>query len=860
MSLIRNVINRIESAYRWVLATLKRIGGAIARGFREFVSAPGATSARWIRGLVDALFRFLGWLARLVPRMIRGAWNWLKNVTVGSILRLVFRTAVVVAVILAIVVFALIHYPNTQIPEYEPPDRTVYLGQGWGPTRESEDRQTYYYTPQGTGWSLRNMRYSWLVNLELPWGKRKFVDPDRMRAYGFLVDPAPTPKNPHQLPVGFARFYDPQLKDYAVDITCAACHTGGLLARQSDGTLTAIRVDGGQAMHAFTAMAPGHFGPVLLGSLASTYLNPFKFNRFAHNVLGEAHYKAGKKELRRELKKTLLELLQTGAIEKRKKLAPTEEGFGRTDAIARIANMVFGAHLDDGNYQVGDAPVSYPPTWDIWKFDWVQYTGSVAQPMARNLGESLGVGATFALTDPFGRPLAEEKRFETSTSIEDLHAIELALRRLRPPRWPEKLLGDIDRERAIEGGLHFARTCQGCHGPHPASDLQTKIEMPLKLEQNAPHWRMKLLSIYDIGTDPTAAINFVRNTYDLTKTGLSSDEIHRILRMEADQARDRKLREDFPDRYIACTAADRSAGDDACRDFDAAKRRCDDAIETGIDGIDLTKVSVGQGLNYLGLLMRETKYEAAGYSPEQREEMNGFGALDLPQVLLKYKARPLAGIWSTPPFLHNGSVHNIYQLLSPANERDKRFFIGRREYDPVTLGYIVEPLSKGGFWFDVNEAGNANTGHEFRAGYKAWAEDDPPQYGVIGPEWTPEERFQIIEYLKVHHDDPPHSDVYKAVLSGMVARISAAMATNEVADVWPGDEACNIHEFLGNHVIDGNDSELQQRIRSLRGRLQASCTDRREAQLTEDLKKFSCKAPDTNVPASRAPEQEVASL
>ncbi len=857
MGLIRNFLHRIESAYRGGVAGIKRFFGAIVTGLREFVQAPGATTAKWIRAIVDALFQFLNWLVRLGPRLVVSAWNWLKNVTIGSIVRLLVRTAVVAAVVIAIVVFALIHYPNSQIPEYEPPDRTVYLGQGWGPTRESADRQTYYYTPQGTGWSLRNMRYAWLVNLELPWGKRKFVDPDRMRAYGFLVDPAPTDANPHQLPVGFAKFYDPELNDYAVDITCAACHTGGLLARQPDGTLVAIRVDGGQGMHAFTAMAPGHFGPVLLGSMASTYLNPFKFNRFARNVLGEEHYKDGKRALRAEFKQTLMALLETGAIEKHKKLAPTVEGFGRTDAIARIANMVFGAHLDDANYQVGNAPVSYPPTWDIWKFDWVQYTGSVAQPMARNLGESLGVGATFSLKDPFGRPLRKEKRYWTSTSIEDLHEIELALRRLRPPEWPEDLLGEIDRDKAVEGGLHFARTCQGCHGPHPASELQTAIEMPLKLaannselEKNAPHWRMKLLSIYDIGTDPTAAINFVRNTYDLTKTGLSSDEIHSILRYENDQARDRKLRRDFGDAlFDRCSPADRSDAIGACVEFDVAKKRCDDAIETAIDAVDLSKVSVGQGLNYLGLLMREQKYAAAGYTKEQREELNGFAALDLPQVLLEYKARPLSGIWATPPYLHNGSVHNIYQLLSPVNERDKRFFIGRREYDPVTLGYIVEPLSKGGFWFDVDETGNANTGHEFRAGYKAWAEGDPPQYGVIGPEFTTSERRQIIEYLKVHHDDPPHSAVYAAVLSRMVSRLTAAMPADAaaIADVWPGDEACNIHEYLGNHVISNDDSDLQRQIRFLRGRLAASCTERQASQRRKDAKYFSCRAPATEV-------------
>ena len=87
-------------------------------------------------------------------------------------------------------------------------------------------------------------------------------------------------------------------------------------------------------------------------------------------------------------------------------LVPTEEGYGRTDALARIANTVFGDHIEPSNYAVGNAPVNYPPVWNIWKFDWVQYNASVSQPMARNIGESMGIGAKYALVDRYGAPAA----------------------------------------------------------------------------------------------------------------------------------------------------------------------------------------------------------------------------------------------------------------------------------------------------------------------------------------------------------------------------------------------------------------------------------------------------------------------
>jgi hypothetical protein len=120
----------------------------------------------------------------------------------------------------------------------------------------------------------------------------------------------------------------------------------------------------------------------------------------------------------------------------------------------------------------------------------------------------------------------------------------------------------------------------------------------------------------------------------------------------------------------------------------------------------------------------------------------------MPQVVAAYKPRPLAGIWATAPFLHNGSVPTIYDLLSPADERPRTFRVGTREFDPVKVG-IAQPTD--GFWlFDTSLDGNSNRGHEFKDGY-----DKPngPANGHIGPLLTHEERLAIIEHLKVRNDD-----------------------------------------------------------------------------------------------------------
>ena len=79
-------------------------------------------------------------------------------------------------------------------------------------------------------------------------------------------------------------------------------------------------------------------------------------------------------------------------------------------------------------------------------------------------------------------------------------------------------------------------------------------------------------------------------------------------------------------------------------------------------------------------------------------------------------------MWASPPYLHNGSVPNLYELLGPAAERSRTFFIGR-DFDPVKVGVDTSGAS-GTFLFDTTLVGNANTGHSF--------EDGPVGKGVIG--------------------------------------------------------------------------------------------------------------------------------
>jgi hypothetical protein len=96
-----------------------------------------------------------------------------------------------------------------------------------------------------------------------------------------------------------------------------------------------------------------------------------------------------------------------------------------------------------------------------------------------------------------------------------------------------------------------------------------------------------------------------------------------------------------------------------------------------------------------------------------------------------YKARPLDGIWATAPYLHNGSVPNLDELLQPAPLRSKSFSIGVRTFDPAQVGF--ETNVAGFPKLDVTEPGSSNAGH------------DGPEYGTG---MSSEQRRQLIEYLK----------------------------------------------------------------------------------------------------------------
>jgi hypothetical protein len=95
----------------------------------------------------------------------------------------------------------------------------------------------------------------------------------------------------------------------------------------------------------------------------------------------------------------------------------------------------------------------------------------------------------------------------------------------------------------------------------------------------------------------------------------------------------------------------------------------------------------------------------------------------------QYLARPLTGVWATAPYLHNGSVPTLWDLLHPA-QRPAKFIVGNREYDPAKVGYVT---GGSGWTFDTSQPGNSNIGH---TGDK------------YGTNLTEDRKAALLEYLK----------------------------------------------------------------------------------------------------------------
>jgi mono/diheme cytochrome c family protein len=579
---------------------------------------------------------------------------------------------------------------HVKLVEHPTPKKTVWLDQGIA----KEKLSWFYHADQGT--RTFGFPYEWLMALEqptIPWllftEVGLFSDTTYLERYGFIPDTIIPGKK--ALPIGFAQggpMLDPTGAQWknprnkrdmtGVGLTCAGCHTGSFTYKD-----TAVVIDGGPALTDLFKMKQGMGVALVL----TRYL-PGRFSRFAERILGPDATLDDRETLKNQIDQVLAQYKKVKNLEERVASQSILEGYGRLDALNRIGNQVFSIDLNKPeNYAGSSAPVHYPRIWNTPWFDWVQYNGSIMQPMVRNAGESLGVSAELNLTDP------SKDLYKSSVDIKSLDEMEQMIKGNKPPnakdgfsglkspKWPGDILPPIDQKLAAQGAELYKTHCQECHRPPVTNeafyDFNNK-DWWTKNQIGEAILKVENIPISHIGTDPAQAADMANRTV-ATPASLDIRETSFALALGA---------------------------------------------------------VVEKAVNYI-YDQRNPPMNAA-----ERQAANGNMKNELRKDLA-YKVRPLNGIWATPPYLHNASVPTIEDLLGDPEKRPAKFYLGSREYDPVKLGYKTDPITNG-FEFDTSIRGNSNRGHEFRKDFSK----DKEIKGVIGPALSADDRKALIEYLK----------------------------------------------------------------------------------------------------------------
>jgi mono/diheme cytochrome c family protein len=617
-----------------------------------------------------------------------------------------------------------------------------YLKQGWAPA----DSMWFYTTTQGSDL----LPYDFFMVLEKPGTSELFRSNQNLNYYRYLPQKV-TLSNPDALPVGLVK--DTYKGNDFVGFTCAACHTAQLNYKG-----TGIRIDGGPAGADLDS-----FLQALATAVWAARSNADIRARFVKKVMGRGHYDS-EDDVVKDLQKYAQRLSMYNIVNH----SETPYGYSRLDAFGRIYNRVLehiitqeelkeqlnaavgelvkegtltqaevdsitqqqrgGSVLSDTHrdhlvlrlsqvlplkaqlrlgqriFNRPDAPVSYPFLWDIPQHDYVQWNGLATNaglgPIGRNAGEVIGTFGTLDWTEVPGISLysfisgqglhATHISFNSSVNVHNLRLIENRLMSLQSPQWPKDIFPPIDQDRSARGERLFTTYCEACHTRIKRDDPKRRIVAHIS-------------RLSDIGTDPKMAENAAKYF------GLSG-----ILRNQYVNAGPGNvlINERAP---VAALLTKATLSVVATPENKNVLRRVyqwvyDLAAELFSNQI---KASLKQG----------------NYDPDTTAEPYS--------SMYSYKARSLNGIWATAPYLHNGSVPTLYDLLLPKKRdgdpkngiyRPDQFQVGSREFDPEKVGFKSSGYN--GPTFDTRRRGNSNAGHPY------------------GTQLDKEQRLDLLEYLK----------------------------------------------------------------------------------------------------------------
>lgn len=577
--------------------------------------------------------------------------------------------------------------------------------QNWTPT----DIDFWSSAPAGS----RLMPYSWFMAIERAGATSRFSDLENLTSFGYL-----RPENMgevNSVPVGFAvdrqrdvKFTRTKLKWYAsqphasskaepwIGFNCAACHTKDI---RSGGQ--SKRIYGGDSDADLQALIDA-----LGASARETLVNSAKWSRFAKRVLTGRNTLENRTLLRTAMERwiadiELFSLPHTNLL---------RYGVGRTDAFGQIFNaMQRTINPENSAHELPDAAVNYPVIWNSHRQKHLQWNGYATNTklngradnpvdlpaLGRNMGSIIGSFGEIGFTGHNRGKLG--MGVTTSVHLRNMIKLEEMSRRLTSPQWPT-FFPTIEKGKAERGGKLFDEHCSSCHLRYNEIGKGNPSDTLVSFKQMAPRHL----------TDIWAACNI----------------------------------------FARESATGRLAGK---REFLFSGSRYSESAP--MHSIVTTMVWAAT-IPYLSELLPSLPGLLSKSRSKRRLTLNTPRPAYVPRKkaaraqmcrganhpLLAYKARPLDGIWSSAPYLHNGSVPTLYDLLLPAKKRPTTFWLGDREFDPVKVGVSRKQRSEAmttGFLFRVRDRqgrpieGNSNAGHE---------------YGV--DDFGHEDRLALVEYLK----------------------------------------------------------------------------------------------------------------
>lgn len=629
------------------------------------------------------------------------------------------------------------------------------LDQGW----DENQRGDWYVTSQGS----RLFPQSWWMALEVAESETKFASDEHL--LGTLAYLANVPGETRVgLPLGFTVDHDPSgdsrlmcetfpktceagtMEEPWVGLNCSACHTNDIKLGDVE-----VRVEGAPVMADFQALEE-----TLHAATKATLEDSEKWGRFSAAVLGSDAGDADVELLRAQVEE---QSNWQARLEEKNATPGYRYGHGRLDAQGHILNKVaiLQGQLNDDVAEVfekpdlfdppfkvsANAPSSYPFVWNTSQQKSIQWNGIAsnttrlqlpggdtdAGALIRNVSEVIGVFGHIE-TDK-GSALGG---YKSSLRLKNMVDLEQLLQGLHSPRWPEAF-PPYDQAAADRGEVLFKDKCASCHAHLESDDTTSPANESMHAIMVFDETGDENSAISDPMTDPLLACN---TYYHGSKSGNQAGQKTFVFKDPVIQEEDLTRNMLVNATIGSISGKRRELVESVFEDLFGFKAR---RAGTGLEGVPLpSRIEYMPGLDDANMkaFIKMCAKESAKLSA--LKESN----------ILAYKARPLNGIWATAPYLHNGSVPTLYDLLLPSDMRvsthhdvplsdayrPREFGVGTREFDPVNVGFVTDPESNP-FVFRTHDdngqpiPGNYNSGHD---------------YGVS--EFSEQDRRDLVEYMK----------------------------------------------------------------------------------------------------------------